>query len=131
MALFVRLAWFLAGANPGAWIDNLSFAHADGSETTVEDEVIYSSGAPLEHADGDDDKRTVKDVFDTLNEEQKNVVYAMIAYALEDAKAGTAEHGQEAATIQEMFDALPEDQKASVYEAITHTVAPPRELSQT
>lgn len=118
----------LAGANPGAWIDNLSFAHADGSETTVDDEVIYSSGAPLEHADGDDDKRTVKDVFDTLNEEQKNVVYAMIAYALEDAKAGTAEHGQEAATIQEMFDALPEDQQASVYEAITHTVGPENTL---
>ena len=120
----------LAGANPGAWIDNLSFAHADGTETMVDDEAIYSSGAPLEHADepAGEDKRTVKDVFDTLNEEQKNVVYAMIAYALEDAKAGTAEHGQEAATIQEMFDALPEDQQASVYEAITHTVDPENTL---
>ena len=41
----------LAGANPGAWIDNLSFAHADGTETTVEDEAIYSSGVALAHED--------------------------------------------------------------------------------
>ena len=32
-------------------------------------------------------EKTVKDVFDTLNEEQKTVVYALIGQALEDAKS--------------------------------------------
>ena len=43
----------------------------------------------LSHADeqtADKKEKTVQDVFDTLNEEQKNVVYAIIGQAVEDAK---------------------------------------------
>lgn len=36
-------------------------------------------------------EKTVKDVFDTLNEEQKTVVYALIGQALEDAGVGDDE----------------------------------------
>jgi len=101
----------LAGANPGAYIDHLAFEHADGGIVTDETEAIISLGAeevPVEHSGielpeeskpsdnsevithADDkktpeDKKTVGEVFDTLNEEQKTVVYAMIAHAL-DAK---------------------------------------------
>lgn len=77
----------LAGANPGALIDNLSIAHADGSYTNAEDEaVIYTglnlSNEEIEHADDDD--KTIQDVFDSLTDEQKNVVYAIIAHATEE-----------------------------------------------
>ncbi len=88
----------LAGANPGAFIDNV-ISHGEESE---EEAVIYT-GQPLElcHAEEDKSKdddsskddtskkddETVKDVFDTLSEKQKNVVYYMIAQALEDDKA--------------------------------------------
>lgn len=44
----------------------------------------------LEHADNE---KTVKDVFDELTEEQKNVVYFMIGQALEDA--GVEAEGEE------------------------------------
>ena len=119
----------LAGANPGAWIDNLSFAHADGTETTVEDEVIYSSGVALAHEDAappakadTKDDRTVADVFNTLNEEQKTVVYAMIAQALSegDATPAKVEHADGVDAIQEMFNALDEEQQVTVYTAIAH-----------
>lgn len=83
----------LAGANPGALIDNLSIQHGDGSYETDDTEAIIYTGEKLslteiEHAAKEDGKdsgaaKTVKDVFDTLNEEQKEVVYAMIAHAIE------------------------------------------------
>ena len=73
----------LAGANPGALIDNLSFQHGDGSVFESDSEAIIYSGddvldTDLTHAD----ERTVKDIFDTLNEEQKNVVYYLISQAI-------------------------------------------------
>lgn len=80
----------LAGANPGAMIDNLSIAHGDGSYETDDTEAIIFTGevislTDLEHEDkGKENKKTMKEVFDTLNEEQKDVVYAMIAHALSE-----------------------------------------------
>lgn len=76
----------LAGANPGAMIDNLDIQHADGSNTVNASEAIIYGGQELsfdnlEHAEG----KTVKDVFDTLNDEQKEVVYAMIGAAVEES----------------------------------------------
>ena len=68
----------------------LSDAKGD-SDDKNDDEVKHSDDeAELEHADNEGDEKkekTVKDVFDTLTEEQKKVVYFMIGQALEDAKA--------------------------------------------
>ena len=85
----------LAGANPGAFIDsvirhgeesdeeavvytgeNLELAHAEDDEESEKQEK-------LEHAEDNNKEKTVQDVFDTLNEEQKNVVYALVGQALE------------------------------------------------
>ena len=96
----------LSGANPEAYIDNLAFEHSDGSITTDESEAFICAGAiihdgieipevsdnqdsseeSISHADDKkdpEDQKTVGEVFDTLNEEQKTVVYTMIAQALE------------------------------------------------
>lgn len=96
----------LSGANPEAYIDNLAFEHSDGSITTDESEAFICVGAiihdgieipevsdnqdsseeSISHADdkkNPEDQKTVGEVFDTLNEEQKTVVYTMIAQALE------------------------------------------------
>ena len=87
----------LAGANPGAYIDSI-IMHGEESE----DEAIIYSGEDIEiyHADGDDksgenkeekepmseknDDKTIGDVFDTLTEEQKTAVYAIIAQIMEN-----------------------------------------------
>ena len=97
----------LAGANPGAYIDTLAIEHSEASEEF--DEAIIYTGEELElaHADADAEskpdagepkkeekkvadqngkEKTVKDVFDTLTEEQKTVVYALVGQAIEDAK---------------------------------------------
>ena len=91
----------LAGANPGAFIDSI-ICHGEESE---EEAIIYTGeDISLSHADNEDmkeekpmedtkkvenktDNKTVKDVFDTLTEEQKTVVYALIGQALESAGA--------------------------------------------
>lgn len=90
----------LSGANPGALIDNLSISHSDGGYTDVDDEAIIYTGLPiseeeLEHEDKEEKKdmgqngsKTVQDVFDSMSEEQKNVVYAMLAQATEDVEHG-------------------------------------------
>ena len=90
----------LAGANPGAFIDSI-IRHGESSD---EEGVIYTGeNLELYHAEEnqnenegkkEEDKevdnkkeKTVQDVFDTLTEEQKNVVYALIGQALEDQAA--------------------------------------------
>ena len=107
----------LAGANPGALIDNLYFAH---SEEVIDDEAIIYTGENLvlSHSDkeeepeeeskkdepekdeeseesDDDSGKSVKEVFDSLNEEQKTVVYAIMAEIMDDSAKEDSEGGNE------------------------------------
>lgn len=91
-----------AGANPGAFIDSM-LKHGEDSD----DEAIIYTGMPLylSHSDADkqedkaddgekkddpekktdsDEEKTVADVINSMTEEQKNVMYAMISQAMED-----------------------------------------------
>lgn len=92
----------LSGANPGAMIDQVRLVHGDVVDE-LDDEVIIYTGEEFSHSDEDDrdfqhaddedsdsdDKsdsesdETIGDVFDSLTEKQKNVVYALIGNALE------------------------------------------------
>ena len=106
----------------------------------------------LEHADKEepeekkekdeesDSGETVKDVFNTLSEKQKKVVYALIGQAIEDAKGGkTAEHSALAhaddeeddepddeegkgETVADVFKTLNEKQKTVVYALIGQAI---------
>ena len=77
----------MAGANIGAYIDNI-IKHDDMSE----DEAIIYNGEPLSLSHKDDGKgeedlgkgETIQEVFDTLTEKQKTVVYAMIGAAIDN-----------------------------------------------
>lgn len=97
----------LAGANPGAKIDFVQVAHSDGDIETLADEAVITTGLEIMHADSagsaegqqnSDEKvehadgTTVEDVYNSLTDEQKNVVHYMIGAALE-AAANNAEHG--------------------------------------
>ena len=66
----------------------------DDEEKETKDEVKHSKDASA--ASGEDDsEETVADVFNTLTDKQKQVVYAMIGQALEDAGVDTDEEDQE------------------------------------
>lgn len=95
-----ELSLVLAGANPGAYIDFV-MAHGDDEEDGLYanyDEsalVLYHSDDSKNKEDkkmeenkkpevSNNSEETVADVFNTLNEKQKTVVYALIGQALED-----------------------------------------------
>lgn len=83
----------LAGANPGAKIENLAIEHSDGSEEDLAEEAVIYTNEPLsltdiEHEDKPSGGKTMQDIFDTLNDDQKNVVYAMLSHALGDDGEG-------------------------------------------
>jgi len=122
----------LAGANAGAHIDYLAFAHADGSTTDVDDEAIIYMGKTgisfkeeLRHAEESKGK-TVADIFDEMSDEQKEVVYTLVAAAVEDADADQDEEkpvkhaatADEDMTVGEVFDTLTDIQKEVVYALI-------------
>ncbi len=85
----------LAGANPGAFIDSV-IMHGEESDEAV---IYTGEELVLNHADSEEkgnekmedkqvtnneDEKTVAEVFDTLTEEQKTVVYALIGMAMEN-----------------------------------------------
>ncbi len=89
----------LAGANPGAFIDSIirhgAFSDEEGVIYTGETIELAHSGNNKEDDEVADDKeKTVRDVFDTMNEEQKNVVYALIGQALEGKNVEHSEINQ-------------------------------------
>lgn len=106
----------LAGANPGAFIDSVirhseDIDDEDIDYKNIDDEAIIYTGeniclahaekqmeettkimeekkemAPETKAEEPKKEKTVQDVFDTLNEEQKKVVYALIGQVIEEAE---------------------------------------------
>ena len=105
-----ELSLVLAGANPGAYIDYV-VAHGDeeGDSAYVNyDEnalVLYHSEPQEDNKETDKEKtnmaetqkeeKTVQEVFDSFTEEQKQVVYAMIGQAIEDAQSEDEENEEE------------------------------------
>jgi hypothetical protein len=100
---FIReVSLVLSGANPGALIDNITLAHDDGDMVTLEDEAIITTGLALNHADGEEppkkedsgDGPTVQEVYDSMSDQQKEVVHYMIGAALEGAASKLGEAAQ-------------------------------------
>lgn len=102
----------LAGANPGAFIEPRSVSHSDDGIENVDEAVIYmGENFELYHADEkektvaedknkkpeepeteeNDDGKSIKEVFETMNEEQKKVVYALVGAAISDQEGGEEE----------------------------------------
>ena len=86
----------LAGANKGARIEAV-LEHADNDYAEYDDAQIFSGeNIELYHAEETTEKKedttvakengdkTIQDVIDTMNEEQKNALYAVVAAALND-----------------------------------------------
>ena len=84
-----------AGANPGAYIESV-IKHSDDTDEEIviytgEDLVITHADEPEKQEDNKEEKsemadnseKTLKEIIDTMSEEQKNAMYAIVAQALE------------------------------------------------
>lgn len=105
----------VAGANPEARIETVKLAHsADGNEYDDEIHVYTDESITLFHADeikekedtkvaeetkkketNTDDDKTVGEVFETLNEDQKKAVYAIVGSIISDEDDEDEEGGKE------------------------------------
>lgn len=98
----------MAGANPGALIDNLEISHGDGgTEIDATEAIIYNGEEKLsltdvEHEDKSSgtDGETVQEVFDSFTDKQKEVVYAMISHAIENAGGDEGQDGKDNKNIK-------------------------------
>lgn len=121
----------LSGANPGAKIDYVAVQHGDGEVEQLEDEAVIYTGLSLIHSaeedsdeDSDEDEdedeggeaehaatsMTVQEIYDTMNDDQKNVVSYMVGVALEQGNDAVAQSGTEPT----------EDEAASDESALAH-----------
>jgi hypothetical protein len=94
----------VAGANPGAFIDFVDLAHGEGAEQelilSAAEEITFSHAADDKKddddkkSDSDDgkkedgDDKSIEDVVNSMTEEQKTVMYALIGQALTEGQAG-------------------------------------------
>lgn len=108
-----ELSLVLAGANPGAYVDfvmahsaegeeemevswdeNIMLYHSADTEKKGKNEVAEETKKP-ETSEGSDDKtiKKVKEVLDTMNDEQKEAMYAVLGMALSDDEEDDDEKG--------------------------------------
>lgn len=112
----------LAGANPGAYIDSIikhgeesdeeaiiytgediSLCHADGSEGKGEEKMAESKDDSKEESKSGE--KTIKEIYESLNEEQKDAVSAIVGMAIEDSKNDDKEEkGGEESMKHNVFD---------------------------
>ena len=136
----------LAGANPGARIDPATIAHSDGfggyEYEQLEDEAVITIGEDfivhdgteedddMAHAQNEGSDKTIQDVIDSMNEDQKSVLYFMVGQALEngddvshaddddgddyeDMKPSAKNAGDK--TVEDVINSMTEEQKKVMY----------------
>ena len=88
----------LAGANPEAKIDFVRLVHGDGDWEELETEAIIHSGETIDsvaHADEDEaeepQERTIGEIYNEMNDEQKTVVGLLVEQALSDSAGNDSE----------------------------------------
>jgi HK97 family phage prohead protease len=117
----------LAGANPGAFIDSVirhgEFCEDEAVIYTGEELTLQHADDPSDKADekdkkGDDEvdnnEKTIKDVVDSMSEEQKNVLYALVGQALEGKEMAQSAIEENENNIEE--DGGEQEMKHNVFE---------------
>ena len=123
----------LAGANPAAIIDSVMVHGEESDEEAIiytGENICHSSGElkdeteeTVEHADDkadepekSDDDETIADIFETLSEKQKNVVYALIAEVISENKGKENEDNKEEDSVMKhnVFEQQNGDQQENV-----------------
>ena len=102
----------LAGANPGALIENVAMQHDDdGDIVNLEDEAIIWSGEELKHEESEE---TVGDVFNTLSEKQKEAVYVVVAELIDNYKESSEETSEETVKTEEISQSAIEEGEETI-----------------
>lgn len=134
----------LAGANPGAVIENVNIVHGDSFETIMDEAYIFTGlglveGENIQHSEEisepvvevEKTEKTNQEIFDSFTDEQREVIGHMLDEALSmshadepsnkednimaDENDNKLEHADEDKTVKEVFDSMSEEQQNVVY----------------
>jgi phage head maturation protease len=129
----IEVSLVVAGANPGAKITNVSFQHGDDTIES-EDEAIISLGVSMaheeevesedeevvEHADGG---QTLSEIIDSMTEEQKNVMYALIVQVASGDTAAQSDEDPNSISQGDTFmkkNVFEKEESATEPKSLTH-----------
>lgn len=127
----------LAGANPGAFIDTVMMHGDSESDGLV---IGYDEGIELNHSEPEPEdnkevpvveesvqhaeeekpaakEQTIQEVIDTMNEDQKNAMYALVGMAVEEAADAKKESGGDDDMKHNLFE---NDKKEEGGATLTH-----------
>lgn len=125
-----------SGANPGAYIEDVSFAHSADGEEVVDEAIIYTGETNMafndrnfmQHAEEEESNETsVSDVLNSLTDEQKQAVdfyvqtvVEAVVDDLENAEEDEDEYDEDYETEEvEHSDEGEEDMKSNIFDAQT------------
>ena len=114
-----ELSLVLAGANPGAKIDNVAFAHSNGFIEDMPDKAIIYSGEEIEfdedfisHADMGNKSETVDDILNTLDADQAEAVADLLDMTEDHLKHGSIDESKyDMKKIEKSLSTLDQKQK--------------------
>ena len=142
----------LAGANPGAYIESvikhgeesedeaiiftgedISLSHTDNEDSTEENSLEHSNNTKEDKTVAEETKKpeadtkyegeeTIADVFNTLSEKQKTVVYAMIGQAIEDANGDNKDEEGDNDMKHNVFDQTEDTQENTLSHDAMNTI---------
>lgn len=110
----------LAGANPGAVIENVNIVHGDTFDTLDDEAFIFNEsqielGSELSHADEEenaDKEGETAEILDSFSDEQKEIIHYMLGEALQTSDESIQHSDEE---IKAVFDSFSEDQASLVH----------------
>lgn len=111
----------IAGANPGATIDNVTIQHSNDFIEVVEDKAIIHSGENITPTDEGDNMpedqnetgdKTIQDILDDMSEEQRNAVDYLVGAAIEATQGDDVDDDDD--------DDDDEDDSSAAHSALTH-----------
>lgn len=135
-----ELSLVLAGANPGAYIEEVMM-HGDDelsginicydetielshSESETEPEPESEPEPEVQHSEGEkpeEKEKTIQDVIDTMTEEQQEAMYALVGLALEDAN-DQEENGGENNMRHNLFEGHMKEEGATLTHDMMSTI---------
>lgn len=119
--MIYEVSLVLAGANPGALIEDV-IRHSDTGEEIATDKAIIHTAIELEHAEEGEveiggkpemEDKTIGDIMETMNEEQTQAVEVLLAAALE--QQDDVQHNYEEDNLQHNQEGG-EGMKSNVFE---------------
>ena len=126
----------LSGANPGAMIETV-VKHSDDGEQESEEGIIYTGNLihsaddiiTQEESEGDtkvnnekekDSEETIGDVVDTMNDKQKEALYALIGMAVEGTDAEESDNTKEDENVK--HNVFNNDTQGNQEEVLVHSL---------